>query len=123
MTSDTTTELSLKDTIALLASKNKEWERDPFSCKIFALIASVFKPEHSDTICKENCPELLELCKEYREKNTFFGLPIDANFIDDAFTFLFPPRTIEVKRMLKTYLKNTQRFGSAPVRYCHFRCS
>lgn len=109
---DGPTILTLYDTITVLSRKNPEWLKDRFCQMIFAWQASMFLENHVDEVCKEKCPELRELCVEYRECKTMNGLPLDELFGIKALNYIMPKNE-------DPYFE--EPFGTAPVRDSFFK--
>lgn len=109
--SDEPTILSLYDTITVLSRKNPKWRDDKFCQKILAWAASLFIETHVAEVCNAECPELIELCSEYREHKTMFGLFLPPFFGQDALEYIAPEPKLNV---------DFEKFGSSPVRDSYF---
>ncbi len=104
--------LSLYDTLSLLENKNENWLNDRLCRMIFAWQSSIFDEDHVIEVCKEKCPEWLEVCLEYRRYKTIMG------------NFLYPDFSLQAIHYIVNETKepfNQEKYGSAPVRDCYIK--
>lgn len=110
--SDEPTIISLHDTIEVLEKRNPNWESDEFCQKVFAWKAAFFLNSHSDEVIKEKCPQLMDMCLEYREHQTINGKKLHHMFGMKALAYIMPD-------FAEPEFEGP--FGSTPVQYCYFK--
>jgi len=110
--SDEPTILTLYDTITLLERRNKNWRDDEKAQMIFAWQASTFLESHFEEVCKEKCPELMDLCLEYRKHETINGKRLPNYFAIEAMEYVLPD---------PVYLSECISFSTSPVRGAYLK--
>lgn len=97
---DEPTVFSLYDTIEIMAKRNSDWANDPFCQKILAWQAAHFLNAHADEVIQEKCPQLKELCLEYREHETINGKRLHHLFGIKALAYIIPDAE-EIHNLIK----------------------